>query len=1049
MKRKSVSPVIAVVLIVALTVAATATVWYITIEYLQPDLDFSLNDGVTLSLVNVEDQDTDQLIDGLTISILSKEKMRIEGIALSQSSTLNWSIDPSVPFEVQSSSSRSVKMSTDPSGTQEIQLDQSFEIQLTTDLGNFSRTFKLKSSGGQTQVSDSKESLRVLIYNDSFYPTAWITPSQSKRLAGLLYSKLNVTGINATFVSATDLPSELSKNPDAWLIITSGLIPETVFNSSDLEESLIEKWYDNGGNIIWTADWPFYYSGRFGGGSTYIGQNGERAFFDISNNMVKATSRTVSETTYGSGIHGDISFTSLRPFSQKELEKNNFTPLAYASHETRSDNYLDPVRILSSDRDGQFMLAFMRYYDDSLVDSAADFITDALYEIADVGAVPQSEFTVTSIDALTKDGNSLSQIAVSGYFGDFPVSVTSANLTFNGVNLNLSFSTTGSFSKNSKGTIIFDASGHDELLGQSVELEFIPSIGTYNLNRTEVARTIPTDLTFPVYVYYNDKKRGSWIDSQARDYIYQELTGHLTNNSVVYVPIDDSGLSNLVSGTGAGIILLLTIDILPSTVFAGQADSPIEQWVRSGGTLVQPGDVPFYYYYEGQKTKAVSYPGFQNFLEVGQNPYVLYNNTVGEVQTTSAASEILPNLSNHVARRTLPASIFEGNGLEYIAFTNQGENLADYEVKLGNGSFVHMFLDYLSKSKAETYQVGKVMGDYAIHRKSASLNVEEATLLQVIPHDLDSDGKVDALEGLLSANFSGPVLPSQVMVNGSLWHTQSGSLHDGLSTVIFFRDPSSSPLEVGKYSISLTATLQTTLQSNTFAFTVTGSTLKETRVGILLDRAYPNGWTWGNSRSILGYSIKDGLENEGISSLVLKADEISYFLDLAPKGVLIPTSDILPDTIYDGSDNSRLEQWLENGGSLFSMFDWMGYFQGHSNGTVTTIGSVGATNLLDINAIMATSGITITGTDQFNQTFTSYRPINATLLSENGYNVTLFGITSDNHLHDLLIFNAGTFANGTQATGWIAYLHHRPNYDSTAPVVAQMVVTMVTIILTR
>jgi hypothetical protein len=106
---------------------------------------------------------------------------------------------------------------------------------------------------------------------------------------------------------------------------------------------------------------------------------------------------------------------------------------------------------------------------------------------------------------------------------------------------------------------------------------------------------------------------------------------------------------------------------------------------------------------------------------------------------------------------------------------------------------------------------------------------------------------------------------------------------------------------------------------------------------------------WGGD----GVAMRDGLATAGYT--VLNADQLKTWMDarIADKksSVVVFCLDIVPETVGETMDpNCTARKYLDAGGKIVWYADWPLYYVGHPDGTRTTWGSAGASDILGFNA---------------------------------------------------------------------------------------------------
>jgi len=100
-------------------------------------------------------------------------------------------------------------------------------------------------------------------------------------------------------------------------------------------------------------------------------------------------------------------------------------------------------------------------------------------------------------------------------------------------------------------------------------------------------------------------------------------------------------------------------------------------------------------------------------------------------------------------------------------------------------------------------------------------------------------------------------------------------------------------------------------------------------LAVYFDERYPSNWV--NPREIAA-NIRKTLDRLGIPYRILNAEELRDYM-LRETGVVVFTSDVAPDTVWNGSSNSLALQWIRGGGVVVWTGDWEFYYIGYANGS--------------------------------------------------------------------------------------------------------------------
>jgi len=135
----------------------------------------------------------------------------------------------------------------------------------------------------------------------------------------------------------------------------------------------------------------------------------------------------------------------------------------------------------------------------------------------------------------------------------------------------------------------------------------------------------------------------------------------------------------------------------------------------------------------------------------------------------------------------------------------------------------------------------------------------------------------------------------------------------------------------------------------------------ELPIGIFYDANYSEPWNF-NSQKLSTY-LNQTLGTYNLTVSILNAIELKSFMELNQFGIIIITMGVAPQTIWNGSDNSFVETWLDNGGIII----WSGceefYWIGMDSGENIPVGHIGSNYVLDMNYIKTISNQYVTPTE--------------------------------------------------------------------------------------
>ncbi len=195
--------------------------------------------------------------------------------------------------------------------------------------------------------NNDKSNFSIAIFYDNNYTAPWIT--YSSELAFLLNETLNNLSINCKIYNGTDLFNYINKNPNGIIITTMGILPYLLWNGSD--NSLIEKWIDNGGILIWTGCEEFYWISYPNGTNKVFGHKGAIQVMDMDYLKIRSN-QNIEPTSLGSFYIPSIrSHTSDIFTSLKILELNSIYYEAYCQY----GDLADPILFQPKNGNGYFI----------------------------------------------------------------------------------------------------------------------------------------------------------------------------------------------------------------------------------------------------------------------------------------------------------------------------------------------------------------------------------------------------------------------------------------------------------------------------------------------------------------------------------------------------------------------------------------------------------------------------------------------------------------------------------------------------------------------
>lgn len=186
--------------------------------------------------------------------------------------------------------------------------------------------------------------LEVAIYNDK--QSAWIDPVQMTLSA---QKALEAKGIPFKVVKAPDLVTYMNANKEGIVIMTTGIAPGEIFKNQG-DKDLVVKWLTDGGIMLWTGDWPFYY---WDAPANCPGAAGEVSVFGVTFTQgLGPPGQKMEPTELGKKLIPSIkTHLSSRPVSLATLMNNKFDYESYADN----GSFADPIALRTSKMKGWFV----------------------------------------------------------------------------------------------------------------------------------------------------------------------------------------------------------------------------------------------------------------------------------------------------------------------------------------------------------------------------------------------------------------------------------------------------------------------------------------------------------------------------------------------------------------------------------------------------------------------------------------------------------------------------------------------------------------------
>jgi hypothetical protein len=150
-------------------------------------------------------------------------------------------------------------------------------------------------------------------------------------------------------------------------------------------------------------------------------------------------------------------------------------------------------------------------------------------------------------------------------------------------------------------------------------------------------------------------------------------------------------------------------------------------------------------------------------------------------------------------------------------------------------------------------------------------------------------------------------------------------------------------------------------------------------IGLFYDARYSEPWNL-DSGKLTNY-LNQTLKAYGLTVLILNSTELRSFLEKNQLAIIIITMGLAPDTIWNGTENSFIETWLDGGGIII----WTGceefYWLGTSSGQNIPIGHIGAKFVFDMDYLRTISNLHVTPTDMGNELFLNIGPHSTDIFS--------------------------------------------------------------------
>jgi len=108
-----------------------------------------------------------------------------------------------------------------------------------------------------------------------------------------------------------------------------------------------------------------------------------------------------------------------------------------------------------------------------------------------------------------------------------------------------------------------------------------------------------------IFIYYDENEPTSWVEHEAGKKLTESLQAQFTNQGLESSIGGAKGLREYMEANKNGIVVM-ALDIAPSTIFRGERNSFLKSWLDAGGKMIWTGDYEFYYYSIGRPDQRIS-----------------------------------------------------------------------------------------------------------------------------------------------------------------------------------------------------------------------------------------------------------------------------------------------------------------------------------------------------------------------------------------------------------------------------------------------------------
>ena len=481
------------------------------------------------------------------------------------------------------------------------------------------------------------------------------------------------------------------------------------------------------------------------------------------------------------------------------------------------------------------------------------------------------------------------------------------------------------------------------------------------------------------------------------------------------IMVDASLLQTYMEINATGTIVLAG-NVPPSNIFAGENDgSLLETWIAGGGTCIIPGDWLFYYYSTESGRVTLGSSGERRILNTTSSIISTSNKVVSP---TTAGRTLLPSLGSYTGYRTVNLNRVP-ESLRVRTFGLSGTYADPVQIYLGEGSIFYGFTYQIDVSDAQNDKIPEVFSEFILNKsKSFEFNAS-IEIIEVSSFDFDSDTNMDYLCVNISntGNDMGSILGAYV--NDIEWDIQRSTLVPGDNKLIPISTASSAVSSGSLVNLTILFDFDSDWQSDfevTHIETITSTTPD---LAVYYDETYVSNWII-DPKTISELTIS-GLISAGYTPALVDASALKNFMTLKADGTVVMILDNFPRTVWNGQDNSFVEQWFGNGGKIIQIGDWPFYYIGEEGGGRSGVGSNGARRVFNASLI-TTSSFTSDPNTPFSGSWQSIRPVSIDALNTAGYTYYSFANNTDETLSDPTLFQVGS--------GWYFYLMNCYRYSS-------------------